>query len=324
MTRLDVPRSAAVANASSAPDRLSPALRYQAGYSDSLALVHMEAFLLQLVGHRGTRALLQRSRQRCGRYASSAALSHGLLRLCSELLGERLAQRMLQPAHTTALPQTQDLAQQLVQANEQLVLSALNAQAIGEAAISSLDQLARTSQRDALTDTPNRALLLDRLESALAMAQRRGTRVAVLFLDVDHFKQINDTLGHATGDAVLQWVARRLQAAVRDSDAVGRQGGDEFLVLLAEVSRMSDAAQIARKIIGDMAMPTLVCGHLLHVSVSVGVAVYPDDAQDASTLIGLADTAMYRSKRRGGGSLTFYGEPLHAAGTSDPNSEPYS
>jgi diguanylate cyclase (GGDEF)-like protein len=146
------------------------------------------------------------------------------------------------------------------------------------------------------------------------MAQRRYTRCAVLFLDIDHFKQINDTLGHATGDAVLQLVARRLEAAVRDSDAVGRHGGDEFLVLLAEVSRMDDAVHIARKLIADIAAPSLVCGHLLQVSVSVGIAIYPDDAPDAQTLIGLADAAMYRSKRRGGGSFTFHGDKPAADG----------
>jgi diguanylate cyclase (GGDEF)-like protein len=161
---------------------------------------------------------------------------------------------------------------------------------------------------------------LDRLQSALTMAQRRGVRSAVIFLDIDHFKQINDTLGHATGDAVLQQVARRLQAAVRDSDAVGRHGGDEFLVLLAEVSKMADATQIVRKIISDIAAPSLVGGHILHVSVSVGVAIFPDDALDASTLIGLADTAMYRSKRRGGSSFTFCSEPPGPAGNSDAHS----
>jgi diguanylate cyclase (GGDEF)-like protein len=150
-------------------------------------------------------------------------------------------------------------------------------------------------------------LLLDRLERSITMAQRRYTRCAVLFLDIDHFKQINDTLGHATGDGVLQLVAQRLEAAVRDSDVVGRHGGDEFLVLLAEVSRLSDAVQIARKLITDVAAPALVSGPVLQVSVSVGIAVYPDDAHDARTLIGLADAAMYQSKHRGGGSFSFHG-----------------
>ncbi|MCX8521523.1 MAG: GGDEF domain-containing protein [Rhodoferax sp.] len=205
-----------------------------------------------------------------------------------------------------------DLAQLLIDANEQLVLSALNAQAAARTAISRLDQLARSSQRDTLTDTPNRALMLDRIESALAMAQRRSTRTAVLFIDIDRFKQINDSLGHTAGDAVLKRVALRLQAAVRDSDAVGRHGGDEFVVLLAEVARLTDPAHIARKIIADIAAPSLVNGNMLHVSVSVGIAIFPDDAQDADTLISMADSAMYRAKRRGGGSYAFFGDvPVH-------------
>jgi diguanylate cyclase (GGDEF)-like protein len=207
-----------------------------------------------------------------------------------------------------------DLGLQLRQANEQLLLATLYAEASAETAVSKLEALAQTSQRDELTNTPNRALLLDRLERSIAMAQRRYTRCAVVFLDIDHFKQINDTLGHAAGDAVLQLVARRLEAAVRDSDAVGRHGGDEFLVLLDEVSRMADTVQIARKLIGDIAAPSLVCGHLMQVSVSVGIAIYPDDATDARTLIGLADAAMYRSKRRGGGSFTFHGDAPAADG----------
>lgn len=190
-----------------------------------------------------------------------------------------------------------------------LLQSALDAQNSALAAISRLDALAIAMQRDALTNTPTRALLLDRLQSAITLAQRRGSSTALIFLDVDHFKHINDTLGHAVGDAVLQLVARRLQAAVRDSDAVGRQGGDEFLVLLAEVSKRADAAVIAKKIIADIGAPCVVSGHVLQVAVSVGIAVYPEDASEAQALIRLADAAMYRSKRRGGGSFTFHSDP---------------
>lgn len=211
-----------------------------------------------------------------------------------------------------------DLVVLLLAANEQLVLSALEAQGMAEAALQRLDELALSSQHDALTHTPNRVLLLDRLESAVTLAQRRGTRVAVLFLDIDHFKQINDTLGHTTGDGVLQLVAQRLQDAVRDSDAVGRLGGDEFLVLLGEVSRVADAAAIAQKIIADLALPAAVCGHSLRISVSLGIAIYPDDAEDAHGLISLADAAMYRSKRSGGSSYSLYQERLAPDGSTDP------
>ena len=194
----------------------------------------------------------------------------------------------------------------IVEANERLVQVALAAQSAIALANEDLTKLTRMNQRDALTDTPNRALMLDRLQSAIGMAQRRGTYAAVLFLDVDNFKKINDTLGHAVGDAVLQLVARRLESSVRDSDAVGRHGGDEFLVLLPEVSKIADVSVIAEKILCDIAAPAQVMGHALQLSISVGVAIYPDDGVEADSLIGLADSAMYCSKRSGGGQFAFH------------------
>src|ERR1700692_877965 len=146
-------------------------------------------------------------------------------------------------------------AAQLVEANEQLVLAALQAESVAEAATDHLDELARASQRDPLTDTPNRALMLDRLENAIALARRHVTRLAVLFLDLDQFKHINDTFGHAVGDEVLQLVARRLESVVRASDTVSRHGGDEFLVLVGEVSRVGDAAVIAGEILAVFNVP---------------------------------------------------------------------
>ena len=197
-------------------------------------------------------------------------------------------------------------AAQLQEANEKLVLAALQADTNAESAISDLDQLLRVSQRDALTGTPNRALILDRLDSAIAAARRHGTRIAVIFLDLDHFKPINDTLGHAGGDEVLQLVAQRLQSIVRDSDTVSRYGGDEFLVLLTEVSQASDAALLAGKMLAALAAPSHVADYLFQVSASVGITVYPEDGEDATTLINRADAAMYRAKRAGGGSFEFH------------------
>ena len=198
------------------------------------------------------------------------------------------------------------VAAQLLEANEQLVLAALHAETIAETAVGNLDALARISQRDALTDTPNRALMLDRLENAIAMAERHGTRVAVLFVDLDHFKQINDSFGHGVGDAVLQLAARRLEAAVRHSDTVSRHGGDEFLVLLAEVSQASDAGVIAAKMLAELALPAQLGEHRMGLSASIGIAVYPDDGVEVSTLIARADAAMFHSKRSGAGSFGFY------------------
>jgi diguanylate cyclase len=204
-------------------------------------------------------------------------------------------------------------AAELVEANEQLVLAALQAETIAETATSHLDELARSSQRDALTDTPNRALMLDRLENAISLARRHVTRLAVLFLDLDQFKHINDTLGHAVGDEVLQLVARRLESVVRASDTVSRHGGDEFLVLIGEVSKASDAAVIAAKILAVLTAPCRVGDHLLRLSASLGIATYPDDGEDAASLVSRADAAMYRSKRRRLGGFEFHREEIPGA-----------
>ncbi|MEO6022675.1 MAG: diguanylate cyclase [Burkholderiales bacterium] len=207
---------------------------------------------------------------------------------------------------------------QLLEANEQLMLAALHAQSTAETAASSLDELARSSQRDPLTGTPNRALMLDRLETAIVMARRHGTLIAVLFLDMDDFKHINDKLGHAVGDEVLQLVARRLESIVRESDTVSRHGGDEFLVLLAEISQASDAALIAGKMLSTLAAPSLISGHVFNLSVSMGIAVYPQDGEDVATLIHHADTAMYRAKQDGLGSFEFHREEMSSPGGIKP------
>lgn len=199
-----------------------------------------------------------------------------------------------------------DRSSLLVAANERLVLAAMEAQIVAETATTDLENLARTSQRDVLTDLPNRALMLDRLETAIAMAQRRGTQAALFFVDLDNFKQINDTLGHAAGDAVLQLVATRLVSAVRDSDAVSRHGGDEFLVLLEDVSNVADIAAIAQKVLVDIAAPAAFDDQPLDLSASVGIAMYPTDSEDAEDLVRLADAAMYRSKKGGGGQFAFH------------------
>lgn len=201
----------------------------------------------------------------------------------------------------------------LVEANEQLVLAALRAESVAENAVSKLGELARSSQRDPLTNIPNRLLMLDRLESAIASARRRETRIAVMFVDLDRFKLINDTLGHTAGDEVLQLVARRLQSAVRDSDTVSRHGGEEFLVLLPEISRAADAAVIAEKLLDAVAAPAKAGGQRLSLSASIGITVYPEDGEDAQTLISRADAAMYRAKRAGPGRYEFYADKMSIA-----------
>lgn len=194
----------------------------------------------------------------------------------------------------------------LLEANEQLVTAALRAREASDSALAELDALSRASQFDELTDTPTRTLMLDRIDSAIARARRHGTRVALLFLDIDGFKGINDRHGHAAGDDALRQVAARLAASVRESDAVGRYGGDEFLVLLAEVAGEPEVALVADKMLAALAHGVSETGGPAPLSASIGIALYPEDSDNTVALIALADASMYRSKRRGGASFTFH------------------
>src|SRR6476659_9901433 len=194
---------------------------------------------------------------------------------------------------------------QLLEANAELVEAAVHADTAAQTAVSSLDELARSTQHDELTGAPTRALMLDRLENAISMAQRRSTRVGVIFLDLDYFKQINDSLGHAVGDRVLQLATRRLEASVRESDSVSRYGGDEFVVLLAEMAKASDAAAVAQKMSETIEAPAFIGPHQLTLSASLGISVYPEDGDDPTTLIECADAAIYRAKKAGHGGYAF-------------------
>jgi diguanylate cyclase (GGDEF)-like protein len=226
----------------------------------------------------------------------------------SDLHGQTLpaqVSKLLQTAAELRREADPAWAAHVVEANEQLILSSLHAEKMIETAVHQLDQLTRAGQRDALTDTPNRALMLDRLELALATAKRHRSHVAVLFVDLDGFKQINDTNGHAAGDEVLKTAARVLQSVLRRSDTVSRHGGDEFLVLLPEISQASAAARIATKMLAALAK-VRVGADLICLTASIGIAVYPGDGEDPSTLIHCADDAMYRTKRLGPGNYAFH------------------
>lgn len=171
-------------------------------------------------------------------------------------------------------------------------------------------KMSHLAQHDYLTDLPNRVLLHDRLSHALASAHALGSAGAVIFLDLDKFKTINDSLGHQIGDYVLQEMARRLLAAVRDDDTVSRQGGDEFVVLLERLGDPRDAARVAQKILDAMRAPVAVEGHLLHVSVSIGIALFPQDSSDAQTLLMQADTALYHAKQAGRDQFSYFSSSM--------------
>jgi diguanylate cyclase (GGDEF)-like protein/PAS domain S-box-containing protein len=160
-------------------------------------------------------------------------------------------------------------------------------------------RMSHLAQHDNLTDLPNRILLIDRLTEAIALAQRYRRQLAVLFLDVDRFKHINDSLGHMIGDRLLQSIAQRLLKCVRASDTVSRQGGDEFVILLPEVAHAQDALACADKMLEVLRFPHRIDEHDLHVTASIGIVTYPEDGADCETLIRHADFAMYDAKDSG-------------------------
>lgn len=166
---------------------------------------------------------------------------------------------------------------------------------------------------DALTGLPNRVLLQDRLRQALAYAHRARARVAVLFIDLDYFKHVNDSLGHQIGDSLLRMVADRLRDCVRDGDSVARLGGDEFILSLPLLSGGGDAAMVAQKVLNALGKPFVVDGHELHASASIGISVYPDDGKDVETLMSAADTAMYHAKEKGRRNYQFFTQALNKA-----------
>jgi diguanylate cyclase (GGDEF)-like protein/PAS domain S-box-containing protein len=161
------------------------------------------------------------------------------------------------------------------------------------------EELAYLASHDALTGLPNRMLFNDRLKLALAQAHRNQQKLAVMLLDLDHLKDINDTLGHSVGDKLLQAVGERLMSLLRKSDTVARMGGDEFMLVLPETARVEDAARIASKVLQVVRMPFALDGHEIHITTSIGIAMYPDDGEDVDSLMRDADIAMYRAKAKG-------------------------
>lgn len=174
------------------------------------------------------------------------------------------------------------------------------------------ERLIYLAHYDNLTDLPNRALFRDRLIRALANAQRNTRRVGLLFLDIDHFKTINDTLGHDAGDELLSLVARRLETCVRKNDTVARLGGDEFTIILENINDAEDAAVIAQKIVDTISRPLLLAERELFVTMSIGIALFPTCGLDPATLIKNADTALYNAKDSGRSCFKFYNSQMHS------------
>jgi diguanylate cyclase (GGDEF)-like protein/PAS domain S-box-containing protein len=172
--------------------------------------------------------------------------------------------------------------------------------------IESESRLAYLAQFDALTGLPNRRLFADRFSQMIVHAKRRSAPLAVLFIDLDGFKAVNDTLGHAGGDALLKEVAQRLESTVRSGDTVSRLSGDEFAIVLGDLARLDDAALVAQKVIDRLAATAMIGGKEVFVTASVGIAAFPGDGDDAETLLGAADAAMYRAKQSGRNAFQFF------------------
>ena len=177
------------------------------------------------------------------------------------------------------------------------------------------ERMRHIAQSDSLTGLPNRLALQMRLAQTLPDARRHSWQVAVMFIDLDRFKNINDTLGHPVGDELLREVASRLSLVVRETDFVARLGGDEFVIVLPAITNPADAAIVANKIIGTLSSPIVADGHELHTSPSIGISIFPDDGADGDTVLKNADTAMYHAKSAGRNNYQFYADEMNKTAT---------
>jgi len=205
-----------------------------------------------------------------------------------------------------------DKMMMLQEANSSLVVATIEAQKLTEQVQKAKADLDHLAHHDVLTGLPNRILLQDRINQAIDLAHRHGRKLAVMFMDLDQFKHINDSLGHAIGDQLLQAVAHRLEGCLRVSDTISRQGGDEFVLLLSDIEQVDDAALSAQKMLAALIPSHRIDQHDLHISVSIGISIYPGDGQDAGALIKSADAAMYYAKDNGRNNYKFFEPKMNA------------
>lgn len=198
----------------------------------------------------------------------------------------------------------------LQQANANLVVATLEARELADQIQTAKIELDHLVHHDVLTGLPNRVLMYDRLTQAIALARRTGKQLAVMFMDLDGFKHINDSLGHTIGDQLLQSVGQRVLGCVRQSDTISRQGGDEFVALIPDIDHAEDAALAAQKMLAAIALPHRIEQHDLHISASIGISIYPDDGLDMETLIKQADIAMFHAKDKGRNTYTFFEQKM--------------
>ncbi|MDO9422479.1 MAG: GGDEF domain-containing protein [Herminiimonas sp.] len=211
---------------------------------------------------------------------------------------------------------TDSFNQQLVQANENLIIASIKCQTIAENLEKSSAQMIHLANHDFLTELPNRMQLNDRIGQAILLAKRDKSRLAVLFLDLDKFKAVNDSYGHGMGDKLLQSVAARLQNAIRSSDTASRQGGDEFILLLSNIGDKDSLCRTIKEIQQIISASYLIAETNICIGSAIGVSVFPEHGEDTQTLIHCADIAMYYAKQRGPNQYEIFNPDIHNASTA--------
>ncbi|MCF8179683.1 MAG: EAL domain-containing protein, partial [Sulfuritalea sp.] len=244
----------------------------------------------------------------CRHLAKSIDLDDGKLStvwITEDITARKATEEALRRAHDEMEQRVRERTTELATANARLSAEVDDRQ-------QAEDRMRHMANHDALTGLPNRRLLHDRMRQAMALAHRSEHKLAVLFIDLDRFKTVNDSLGHASGDLLLQDVARRLAGALREGDTVARLGGDEFVIVLPELASSNDVAQVAHKLTELFAREFAVKDIEIHVTPSIGIAVYPDDGKDVETLTRNADAAMYHAKEMGRNNYQFFTEQMNA------------